>query len=580
MARRNEGHVLQDYRIESRDVEELGPHALRKRALKSGRKKSEKASRTNPLLYHGERARFHFFQCQQLLFRMQVQCLLKLWHLPTEFEIVCRDIWALHLSLLPSPPSPEPYFFRHDMAGEPPRSAGGNSGGTTHTIPEEGQEAEDKEDGKSSSDLSTDSEDEYARMADLEREVSESPTSSSDEEEGETNDQAESRKKAPTTAPRPRNQRTYNTYDSPLSTIAVLMLSCWTLRIPVTYMDFIRAIESYDLVYLDPIRLLPAAMVQHLTKYTMLALSPHFSPRPMQVHTMVSRLARLLHRKHHIFIPEMNVAPVLWRTVRAFEGTPTLYNLVKKIADVLSLPLTLHHSLTPTLKRKKAKDPSWHKFDNVPVEVSLSSAVIVVLKLVYGLDGTARIPVSRVDPLYALPELNALLVKIQSLEEGSNPSMQDVLSVTSELTALDLDETLLDGYLDFCEKALLPPKGSTSEHTILKEYFPLQYSSRRSENVRPHDAPSALPAINTSLLSQDKILGQLPGKSYAVYSPTDILGTAPEDYELVMQRAAHWTGVDEEVIHGVVENLERRLARWWTVLEKQKQAQQGDDSDQ
>lgn len=95
----------QGYRNESRDVEELGPHALRKRALKSGRKPKEKASKANPLcayqrarymllpcsnilpVYHGDRARFHYFQCQQLILRMQVQALIKLWHLPAEFEV-------------------------------------------------------------------------------------------------------------------------------------------------------------------------------------------------------------------------------------------------------------------------------------------------------------------------------------------------------------------------------------------------------------------------------------------------------------------------------------------------------------
>ena len=42
------GVIVQDYRIESRDVEELGPHALRKRTLKSGRKKKERISKADP----------------------------------------------------------------------------------------------------------------------------------------------------------------------------------------------------------------------------------------------------------------------------------------------------------------------------------------------------------------------------------------------------------------------------------------------------------------------------------------------------------------------------------------------------
>ena len=64
--------------------------------------------------------------------------------------------------------------------------------------------------------------------------------------------------------------------------------------------------------------------------------------------------------------------------------------LTKKLSSVLSLPLTLHYSLAPGLKRFKHSDPEHHKYDNAPPEVSLIAAVIVVLKLVYGLDGQRR----------------------------------------------------------------------------------------------------------------------------------------------------------------------------------------------
>lgn len=38
-----------------------------------------------------------------------------------------------------------------------------------------------------------------------------------------------------------------------------------------------RLIESYELPYLDPMRLLPVSMVQHLTKHDAQALSPAVS---------------------------------------------------------------------------------------------------------------------------------------------------------------------------------------------------------------------------------------------------------------------------------------------------------------
>ena len=90
----------------------------------------------------------------------------------------------------------------------------------------------------SSSSSSTDTEAED-RMADLMKEASASPSSSEDEGRNVSNGEnaVSSRSPAP---PRSRPRRNFKAYDAPISTISVLMLGCWTLRIPVTYMDFVR----------------------------------------------------------------------------------------------------------------------------------------------------------------------------------------------------------------------------------------------------------------------------------------------------------------------------------------------------
>lgn len=38
-------------------------------------------------VYHGERARYLYFQCLQVLLRMQIETLVELWRLPAEFEV-------------------------------------------------------------------------------------------------------------------------------------------------------------------------------------------------------------------------------------------------------------------------------------------------------------------------------------------------------------------------------------------------------------------------------------------------------------------------------------------------------------
>jgi RNA polymerase I-specific transcription initiation factor RRN7 len=68
----------------------------------------------------------------------------------------------------------------------------------------------------------------------------------------------------------------------------------------------------------------------------------------------------------------------------------TLYKLAKSMARQLSLPLTLDVSLAPELVQRWQREPRRHKGDNVPAELGLIGAVIVVLKMAYGLDGVKR----------------------------------------------------------------------------------------------------------------------------------------------------------------------------------------------
>lgn len=105
----------------------------------------------------------------------------------------------------------------------------------------------------------------------------------------------------------------------------------------------------------------------------------------------------------------------------------------------MSIPLTLHRSLAPALTREKKRDPTFHKQDSAVPEIALVAAVIVVMKLVYGLDGTPRYacvmskepnesifsiltfcrrrPRDKGDPACALPVLEDLIQAIRAADE-------------------------------------------------------------------------------------------------------------------------------------------------------------------
>ena len=61
-----------------------------------------------------------------------------------------------------------------------------------------------------------------------------------------------------------------------------------------------------------------------------------------------------------------------------------LYMLSKRLAKVLSMPLTLHSSLAPGLSKRRRGDPDRHRSDDAPPEVRLLAAVMIVLKMVCG----------------------------------------------------------------------------------------------------------------------------------------------------------------------------------------------------
>lgn len=83
----------------------MGPHSMKKRALKSDKKKKGRQSKADPKrktfvarkkawivdegsVYHGARGRYHYFLCLQLILRHQIAALTKLWELPLEFEVI------------------------------------------------------------------------------------------------------------------------------------------------------------------------------------------------------------------------------------------------------------------------------------------------------------------------------------------------------------------------------------------------------------------------------------------------------------------------------------------------------------
>ncbi|KAF8505783.1 hypothetical protein F5888DRAFT_1798751 [Russula emetica] len=509
----SEGHVLQNYLNETYETYEHGTLQGRRRTLKSTREKRGRTSKANPELYYGARAQYLHFQCLQLLLRKQVAVLIQLWKLPTEFEIICRDLWALHLSLLPSPPPPEPLLHHQATQGH---------------VGEHASEETDTQGEKVSPDPSSPHGDDIEDNADVDellRELSESSSSEDDKDD----DSGQPRPKPEASG---RKLKLFSR-NGPASNIALLMVACWTLRLPVMYLDFIRLIESYDLPYLEALHHLPTTMVRHLTKHNVQALSPAHAPTALLLHSLTARLARRMLGSYKIHTPELNAAPMLWRVVRALGGSPVLYNLGKTAAHVLSLPLALHHTLAPRLGDLKDNDLESHKYDNVPPELALLVAVIVVLKMVYGLDGQPRVSKNSTDPACALPRLKDYLLTLKEVKEACMRSKESLLSASSSMSILDLDESTLNEYLELCQRGLLRPETLRSDQRTLEDFFPLKsgrvgVSSGKPAIERPQGDQRA-PRAGMSMEEGTDWETREPGEAYRVYRSRDVLGVLPEE---------------------------------------------------
>lgn len=198
-------------------------------------------------------------------------------------QAICRDSWALHLSLLLTPPNPEPYLYAQEQGGfgsqEQVAKDQNTDNNDEHGNPDEGDTAnnegvdgEDAGNGESDSASRGDEDSETepnipARNRDGKSEVEKdsepepepdpgmqtllnqmSEGNSDDEDEGDDGDDArEGRSREVAKGKnklelrsRKKGKPSWRRDDTPAGTVAVLVYACWTMRVPVIYQDFIR----------------------------------------------------------------------------------------------------------------------------------------------------------------------------------------------------------------------------------------------------------------------------------------------------------------------------------------------------
>lgn len=97
---------------------------------------------------------------------------------------------------------------------------------------------------------------------------------------------------------------------------------------------------------------------------------------------------------------------------------------------------------------------------------------------------------------------------------------------------------------------------------ILDDYFPLGNRAPDSMPASVRQAPFP-PLFANEASNEDATPVPRPGQVYTIYNSQDVLGSIPDQYEVILSRAARHIGVGDDYLSGVTEKYERRLVRWW-----------------
>jgi RNA polymerase I-specific transcription initiation factor RRN7 len=144
---------------------------------------------------------------------------------------VCKDVWALHLSLLPE-----------SVPAKPSGLTQGTNDAKNETtllgVPENEEVERNEEEGSSSSSSSDENDDPVLKA--LMRQNSESPSSSNSSEDEDLKPSPNKKEGL--------SRKHLKRHEGPRSTISVLMVACWIMRIPVMYRDFVMSVRVHCVI--------------------------------------------------------------------------------------------------------------------------------------------------------------------------------------------------------------------------------------------------------------------------------------------------------------------------------------------
>ncbi|KAJ9123087.1 hypothetical protein QFC22_001277 [Naganishia vaughanmartiniae] len=589
-------------------MDEPSQYALKKRTIRKNRQRTrqrrEKGERDENQ-FRGPAKEYLKLELLQLLLRHQIKAVQEIWKVSSEIEVIARDVWLLVLSLypLPEPPKPpepeqtqpDPFLATSNSRGSPlpgstsfpinlqysqstrshpgsalrkghlPRSntlpdiqsmakkfddqlhlnkSTGDGRLNPHGNSDKGTADTGSDDDSTEDDEKEQENDNYGVDKELLDELSESSESSSTDEDERERERELARRTGPgrkSTSQHWRHGKNLGAHKVVTATVVlrILMISLWMMRVPVLLVDVMRLLQSLDV--------------------SMTVARPREYSRWHNFNSHMKKKKKALQN-----------------------GRPLEHDDPQAASD------EEEHDIQPRSRRDL---PNRRLAELCPVELRLASAIIVVLKLVYGLDGKPRQPASWDDIACEFPIASEWLHEIRTRVEGGWFRRHTIDRQPIDFAYQSAED--VDKFLAQASKVLLgvPNRMADSQQVIdlfdytsgpdvqLDEQDEILHNWKAfHRGATPNTPPDQQSDDGEERTGRDEGESLLSGHSYKMYDWKASEDDLPEELRLVVQAVAEVIGVSRSAVFKELYALETlvgavsRRARGEVLKEKRRRS--------
>ncbi|KXS12363.1 hypothetical protein M427DRAFT_72021 [Gonapodya prolifera JEL478] len=534
------GHRLEGFRQEEGE-ETLPSGALRLRRPTGQRKRKKVMRHTYKNLMASRQMEFHRLEALQIVLKAQVQILVHKMNLPAQLDTIVRDLWLLYVNVNPTAIE----ISENEAKGLQVDTEELES--DSESSPSEVSEEENLDERLRNDPLFQESDEE----TDDERARNDHPRGR-DSERDQQPELAEDVEKA-----RLRSHHLTNRLHMSV-TVSLCYLGCVWLRVPVLMKDFHRWMSSGRLPYISAADVaLPQGLRDLLWGTANKFLRPPAIPSVDELFLRASAVALRLKEAHRISFPPLNFPIVVFRFIEALLLPPEFYPPLRSLLQVFRFEGSF--KVNATVDRK-----------NHP-EVVLIAIFVVLMKMVYGLDGYSREmdsnPLSKRMPPFATWVRAMSEAKLDGIDAGGVPSGIENL------------ETFIarnpDKYMSFVSETVIGAETNPAYEAFMKSLNPKPPRSSTAASVHCDQDTKEFTVQPTSTLplyhdiNIKTLTGSRPGFPYRIENSCTPLNELNPSYLFVLDRCAEVVGVEPLLLHKTVRRLEQELVveqGWMTKL--------------